>query len=170
MRPPSPPPDNRRLLLGLTAATVVLTILLIYVARPSGSAVALAVVSAGLAAAGSAGITASATSFRRLRERRARERGRESSVQRWAEPQRQAEPQPTQPQLPPEQRLRLLENERRQIQQDLMQLSQKERREGGLTQEDAEFRERLQIGLDSAERLIGELRRQLGRDQGMEPA
>jgi hypothetical protein len=51
-----------------------------------------------------------------------------------------------------------------------MQLSQKERREGGLTQEDAEFRERLQIGLDSAERLIGELRRQLGRDQGMEPA
>jgi hypothetical protein len=193
-----PRPDNRGLLLALTAVAALLTVMLVLVSRPPVRVVALAVVGAGLAAAGSVGVGASATAFRRWRAAaRARptvrpaqrtttvgrtettvagtaaEAGQTRVGQPRAEPgQARAEPQQARVGLPrvdpqrlgPEQQLELAEAEYRQIQRDLRRLADKERH-GTLTEQEAEFRQRLQEGLHGTERRIQELRRGLFRER-----
>jgi TolA-binding protein len=177
MLSPPPSPDNRRSLLRLTVATAVFTVVLVYFARPPWRVVAVAVASASLAAVGSVGITASATWFRRWRERRRlprQERLEEQPIQEQQPLQeqiREQQPLEEEQQIQEQQRqellrsldqmteqqreerLHLLERGLGALQQDLERLSDQERR-GGLTDE-----------RDFLVWQIGELRRRLGRDR-----
>jgi hypothetical protein len=102
-------PNNRVPLLGLTAATFVFTVILVFAARPTWTVAVVGMLGASVAAVGSVGITASATSFRRIRAQPRVEpepRAQTAQAEPRVEPEPRAQTAQPEPRVEPERQAR----------------------------------------------------------------
>jgi hypothetical protein len=109
-------PNNRVPLLGLTAATFVFTVILVFAARPTWTVAVVGMLGASVAAVGSVGITASATSFRRIRAQPRVEpepRAQTAQAEPRVEPEPRAQTAQTEPRVEPEPRAQTAQTEPR---------------------------------------------------------